>query len=149
MTSYLIDINVWLALSWALHPHSAAAHGWLASRPRPQTRLLFCRVTQLGLMRLLTNAAVMGGSVLNIAGAIQTVDRWSEDPRVELVSEPMGVDPALRRALRGVAARSATKAIMDAYLAAFAEALPATLITFDKALAKIAGRRPHIVLRSR
>lgn len=32
MTSFLIDINVWLALSWNIHPYSNAAYRWLSQR---------------------------------------------------------------------------------------------------------------------
>jgi toxin-antitoxin system PIN domain toxin len=151
MTSYLIDINAWLALSWGLHPHSVSAHRWLASLTPNRTRLLFCRITQLGLLRLLTNKMVMGQSVLSVAGAFGVVDRWGEDPRVELAADPKGLDLVLRRAASGFGKEAATKAIMDAYLAAFAETERATLITFDKGLAKIGRRRsvPLMLLSSR
>ncbi len=141
MTSFLIDINVWLALSWNIHPYSNAAYRWLESAPRHKTRLLFCRVTQLGLLRLLTNNLVMGESVLNVEAALAVYDRWSEDPRVEFATEPRGLDPALRLTLADFSKKAATKAIMDAYLAAFAEKEAATLVTFDKALARLAQRR--------
>src|SRR5580693_6723486 len=117
MTSYGIDINVWLALSWRLHPHSGSAHRWLASITRSRTRLLFCRITQLGLLRLLTNKSVMGDSVLNVAEAFGILDRWNEDPRVDFAAEPAGLDGPFRRATTEFAKESATKAIMDAYLA--------------------------------
>jgi uncharacterized protein len=151
MTSYLTDINVWLALSWGLHPHSGSAHRWLASLAPNRTRLLFCRITQLGLLRLLTNKMVMGESVLNVAGAFGVLDRWSEDPRVDLAADPKGLDLVFRRASAGFAKESATKAIMDAYLAAFAETEGATLVTFDKGLARLGVRRrvPHKLLSSR
>src|SRR3954447_12281437 len=98
MTSYLIDINVWLALSWKLHPYNGPAYDWFGSLPRSGTQFLFCRITQLGLLRLLTNEKVMGQSVLNIAQALSTFDRWSEDPRVEFAPEPKGIDSAFRLA---------------------------------------------------
>ena len=140
-TSFLIDINVWLALSWRIHPCSQVAHHWLASLPRQKTRLLFCRITQLGLLRLMTNTLVMGESVLDVEAALAVFYRWTEDPRVEFAPEPRGLDPALRLALAEFAKKSVTKAIMDAYLAAFAEKEAATLVTFDKALARMAQRR--------
>lgn len=144
MSSYLIDINVWLALSWGLHSSSSAAHRWLASLPLTRTRVLFCRITQLGLLRLLTNTAVMGGSVLTVEAAFAVFDHWSEDPRVEFLPEPPGLDPVLRRAAAKFGRKHATKAVMDAYLAAFAEAAPATLVTFDKALAQMGRRRGSV-----
>lgn len=147
MTSYLIDINVWLALTWRLHPASPVAHKWLATLAKEKTRLVFCRITQLGLLRLLTNEAVMGDSVLNIAQALLVFDQWCEDPRVELVTEPKGMEPAFRHAAEEFAKRAATKVLparkvlMDAYLCGFAETEQATLVTLDKPLIKLAQRR--------
>lgn len=138
MTSFLVDINVWLALSWGLHRHSAPAHGWLASLRRDQTRLLFCRITQLGLLRLLTNKMVMGGSVLTIAQALGALDRWGEDPRVEFAAEPPGLEASFRRMLEPLGRQSATKSLMDVYLAAFARASRVTLVTLDSSLGRIA-----------
>ena len=146
MTSYLIDINVWLALSWGGHPHSSAAHRWLRELPKASVRLLFCRVTQLGLLRLLTNELVMGQSVLSIEEAIGVFDRWREDPRVEFVGEPSGTEKSFRHATAGSAKKSATKVIMDAYLAGFAGSERATLVTLDKALSKLGHRAGTIVL---
>ncbi len=137
MTSYLIGINVWLALSWGRHPHSSAAHKWLRDLPNASVRLLFCRVTQLGLLRLLTNELVMGQSVLSIEESLDVFDRWREDPRVEFLGEPSGTENAFGHATVGSAKKSATKVIMDAYLAGFAGAERATLVTLDKALSKL------------
>lgn len=151
MTSYLIDINVWLALSWGRHPYSAAAHSWLGSLPRSQTSLLFCRITQLGLLRLLTHRMVMGESVLGAADAFGLFDRWKEDPRVRFASEDRGVDALFRNIAVGFGRHPATKSLMDAYLAAFAEGERATLVTFDKALSGISRRRDvaYVLLSTR
>ena len=111
MTSYLIDINVWLALSWGQHPHSPAAHKWLSDLPKASVRLLFCRITQLGLLRLLTNEMVMGQSVLSIDEAVDVYDRWREDPRGEFAAEPHGTEQGFRHATAGSAKSSATKVI--------------------------------------
>ena len=151
MTSYLIDINVWLALSWLGHPDSKAACDWLSAIPKNRTRLLFCRITQLGLLRLLTNERLMGGSVLTTAAAVRTVDRWNEDPRVAFAEEPQGVESAFRQSLEEFGNKSATKVIMDAYLVGFAKVEQATLVSFDKALCRLAARwkTSHVLLGSK
>jgi toxin-antitoxin system PIN domain toxin len=151
MTSYLIDINVRLALSWRLHPYSDPAHRWLAVLPKHNSRLLFCRFTQVGLLRLLTNEMVMGQSVLTIAQALAVYDRWIEDPRVEFAAEPQSTGHAFRQAAFGSPAKAATTVIMDAYLVGFAGTMPAALVTFDRALCKIAKRveTPHHFLSGR
>jgi len=150
MTSYLIDINVWLAMTWDLHPQHASASKWYAALDRSgEARLLFCRLTMLGFLRLLTSRAVMGDSVVTVNGALQIYDQWILDPRVELATEPRGLDQPFRRALASVALQSATKAIADSYLTGFASASGAQVVTLDKGLAASARsqRVPVTLLR--
>jgi toxin-antitoxin system PIN domain toxin len=135
----LIDINVWLALTWDQHPQHVSAARWYASLD--DSALLFCRFTMLGFLRLLTNRQVMGGSTTTIAGALQLYDRWRQDPRVELAPEPRGTEALFRQALAPHSLQPATKAIADCYLAGFAEAAGAHLVTFDRGLAATAQFR--------
>jgi hypothetical protein len=44
------------------HIHASTCADWLNSTDTEQ--VAFCRVTQMGLLRLLTNESVMGGDVL-------------------------------------------------------------------------------------
>lgn len=139
MTSYLVDINVWLALTWDQHPQHAPAADWY--RSIDDVMLLFCRFTMLGFLRLLTNQKVMGDSTTNLAGALQLYDRWMQDPRVELASEPRGAETLFRQATVPFALQPATKAIADCYLIGFAEAAGAHLATFDRGMAATAQFR--------
>jgi predicted nucleic acid-binding protein len=84
----LVDINVWLALTWDRHPQHVPASRWYGSVG--DDTLLFCRFTMLGFLRLLTNQQVMGDSTTTLAGALELYDRWMQDPRVELAPEPRG-----------------------------------------------------------
>src|SRR5436853_5302264 len=45
-TSYLPDLNVWLALTWASHLHAKVAAGWFDSLDNDEIQ--FCRFTQVG-----------------------------------------------------------------------------------------------------
>lgn len=139
MTSYLIDINVWLALTWDQHPQHVAASRWYASID--DAELLFCRFTMLGFLRLLTNRHVLGDSTMTLAGALQLYDRWRQDPRVELASELRGTEALFRQVLAPHLRHPATKAIADCYLVGFAEAAGAHLVTFDSGLAATAQFR--------
>jgi toxin-antitoxin system PIN domain toxin len=139
MISYLIDINVWLAMTWDQHPQHQQAARWQESVDRDA--LLFCRFTMLGFLRLLTNQSVMGGSTMNIAAAMTLYDQWREDPRVEFTDEPAGTESMFRRTVARFARLPATKAIADSYLVGFAEASGAHLVTFDKGLARSARVR--------
>ena len=59
------DVNVWAALTWQGHVHHRVARA-TGSPPSVRIRVsLFCRFTQLGLMRLLTAEAVMADDVMN------------------------------------------------------------------------------------
>ena len=141
MTSYLIDINVWLALTWDLHPQSSSATRWYGTLDHSSDcELLFCRLTMLGFLRLLTNRAVMGDSTVDVKGALELYDRWSEDSRVEMLTELRQVEAEFRAALALVANQPSTKAIADCYLIGLAAASGAHLVTLDKGLAGIAKR---------
>jgi toxin-antitoxin system PIN domain toxin len=139
MISYLVDINVWLAMTWGRHPQHTSAVRWHDSIK--DATLLFCRFTMLGFLRLLTNEKVMGDSTATVTGALELYDRWKQDPRVELALEPRGTEALFRQALARFGRLSATKAIADCYLVGFAEAAGAHLVTFDQRLAGSARRR--------
>jgi toxin-antitoxin system PIN domain toxin len=125
------DVNVWLALSYDRHVHHVAAAQWLDGKDEP---VFFCRFTQLGLLRLLTNEQVMGADVLTQRKAWQAYHRWLEDARIGLHDEP---DSARLETLfeeLSTRSRPSTKLWADAYLAAFARTAGLTLVTFDRAL---------------
>jgi uncharacterized protein len=137
MTLYFPDINVWIALTVQTHIHTDLACRWMSQLPASD-RVLFTRYTQLGILRLLTNASVMKEAVLTLRYAWAAFDTWSKDPRVEFVAEPPFLDSAFRRATDPFADQPASKWIGDCYLLAFARQANATLVTFDRALHKLA-----------
>jgi uncharacterized protein len=133
MTSSVFpDINVWLALSSPDHQHFSPAWNWYTALPE-QTILIFCRHTQLGLLRLLTTQAVMGPGTLTQAQAWHAYDRLLEAAGAELAEEPTGLELSFR-SLSG-AQQASPKEWADAYLAAFSLVAEIPLITFDRALA--------------
>jgi uncharacterized protein len=141
MTSFFPDLNVWLALSFAEHVHNPVAWRWFDELPEDAS-LLFCRFTQLGLLRLLTNPAAIGSYARSLESAWEIYDRWLADPRVQFHPEPRGLDPAFRQASAPFSSQRASKWIGDCYLLAFARESGATLITFDQALLALA-RKQH------
>lgn len=142
MTSFFPDLNVWLALSVADHTHRPVAGTWLAGVTANE-RLIFSRFTQLGLLRLLTNEAVMGDQILTLKEAWQVYDIWLADPRVEFYLEPRGVDSSFRKITRPFGSQSSSKVIGDCWLLAFAADVQATLVTFDRALYSLAKKNGH------
>ena len=94
-------------------------------------KFLFCRFTQLALLCLLTNQAVMGSDVRSAGGAWEIYDQWVADDRIAFLPEPQGLDPKLRTMSRS---RWPTPQLWaDAHLAAFAASAGLKLVTFDKA----------------
>ena len=125
------DVNVWVALTYERHAHHVIARKWFEGLA-PMARLFFCRLTQVGLLRLLTAAAVMGpDQVKNQQEAWKAYDRWLEDDRVEMLDEPEGLETHFRALTRS--AHASPKDWADSYLAAFAQASRLTVVTFDQA----------------
>jgi|SRR5579863_1887107 len=133
MTSWLPDINVWVALNHDRHAHHPAADRWYRSLP-DDSLIAFCRQTQLGLFRVLSTPAVMGDEALTLRACWQIFGRWAGTGQVRWAIEPPELEEALRA--RTTANSIAPKVWTDAYLAAFAETANLTLVTFDKALAE-------------
>jgi|SRR5580704_4355679 toxin-antitoxin system PIN domain toxin len=132
MTSLVFpDINVWLALASSIHIHHKQAKSWYESLGDEE--LVFCRFTQLGLLRLLTTAAVMGTEVLTQQQAWHIYDGFLKNGGAQFLHEPRSLEDSFRRLSRHSSA--SPKDWADSYLAAFALETGAKLITFDKALA--------------
>ncbi len=131
------DVNVWLALSTPDHQHFAKAWSWYTALPADAS-LRFCRFTQLGLLRLLTTASVMGKGTLNQLEAWDAYDRWLNTGHAEFTEEPTRLDAVFRS--KSARTQASPKDWADSYLASFAAAAHLTLVTFDKALAsKVRG----------
>lgn len=137
MKSYFPDINVWLAAAYRAHQHHVRASSWFAAVQ--DARVGFCRMTQLGFLRLLTHPAVMQNEVMSASEAWNAYDRFAADDRVTFFDEPDRdqLEGAFR-ALTG-ARRFSHQQWPDAYLAAFAKAGAVTLVTFDHGLRRLAG----------
>ncbi|HEY2280175.1 MAG TPA: TA system VapC family ribonuclease toxin [Streptosporangiaceae bacterium] len=132
----LVDVGVWLAAVWGRHAHHPVAADWFG---REVDDIVFCRVTQLGLLRLLSNPAIMGDDAIDRSQAWRTYDQLWADERVLWADEPAELD-AVWRALSARADQNHTL-WTDDYLAAFAQASDATLITLDR---KLAARYPSV-----
>jgi toxin-antitoxin system PIN domain toxin len=137
ISSVFPDINVWLALSSPDHGHFQQAWNWYSALPA-SVALIFCRHTQMGLLRLLTTRAAMGPGTLSQADAWQTYDRWIDSGGAEFAGEPSGVDKVFRS--KTTSPQASPKDWADACLAAFSLTTGSQLVTFDRALAgKVKG----------
>ena len=135
----LLDVNIWLALVLSRHTHHRAARAWLDGEEESAS-LCFCRITQQGLVRLLTTAEVLacyGNLPLTNRQAWDVIDGFMKDERFTFANEPEGMEDAWKPlALRDT---HSPKLWMDAYLAAFALRSGFQMITTDKAFAQFSG----------
>ena len=125
------DVNVWLAASWSRHSGHDAAKKWMESE---QGDVAFCRVSQMAFLRLLTNPAVTREDALSRRRAWEVFAALISDPRIRMLAEPQGLE-----ALWVAFSKRDDKSHLlwtDDYIAAFAQASDAELVTFDRALAK-------------
>ncbi len=139
MTTYLCDLNVWVALALAPHSHHQAARAWLDTVGNRES-VLFCRATQQGFLRLMTTASVLapyGLQPLTNAVAWNAYEAFIADSRITFQAEPGGV-ARLWRAFTFSGATS-PKLWMDAYLAAFAIADGCRMVTIDEAFRQFEG----------
>lgn len=128
----------WVALVFRPHQHHVAAVRWFNGL-RDQTAG-FCRLTQLGFLRLITHPAVMQEEVRTPRQAWDSYDALGADSRIVFYSEP---DLSLLdREFRSLTTRRELSVGQwpDAYIAAFAAAARLQVVTFDRGLSRLAGQ---------
>lgn len=131
----LADTNVRVAVCADGHTHHARAKEWFNGQA--DSTCAMCRVTQMALLRHLTNPKIMGVNVQSQIQAWDSYDKLVNDPRVVWLHEP----PALEGVFRGLtqAASPAHARWTDAFLAAFALTSQTQLVTFDQGFSGLAG----------
>lgn len=129
------DINVWIALAYERHVHHDAAKDWFDGVESGGSA--FCRVTQMGFLRLITNRHVMGAEVVTQKDAWQVYQKLSRDQRVTFLGEPPNTEEEWRRLTQGASA--STNTWTDAYLAAFASVRGLKVISLDGGFKKMLG----------
>ena len=132
----LLDVNVWLAGAWVRHVHHDTTRRWIDDA---DDELAFCRVTEMALLRLLTNPAVTGPDTRTRRQAWDVVLALQADPRVRFLQEPAG----LTRLWITYSKRDDRSHLLwtDDYLAAFAQADELELVTLDR---KFPDRYPAV-----
>lgn len=131
-TTYLPDVNFWLAMLFDGHQHHQACRGWWEGAGRPE--LVFIRETKNALLRLLTNRSVMSDEVLTASQAWRVADQACSLREVGWLGEPAGADEAFRRHSGGL--RHPGGSWTDSWLLAVAEAAGFVVVTCDQGLAR-------------
>ena len=86
----LPDVNIWIALAAEGHVHHVPAREWFAAQP--DASVAFCRITQMGLLRLLTNSNVMGRAPRTVVQAWETFGQLRADRRLDFATESDRLD---------------------------------------------------------
>jgi len=141
--TFLLDLNLLLALAWPSHVHHDVAHAWFEREASPSWAT--CPLTQRGFVRLsfgpaFTSDAVSPPEALSLLQAITAMDGhelWPED--VDCVSA------SFADGLRITGHRQVT----DAYLLSLARARSGCLATLDRQIGWLLPRsnRPSPNLR--
>ena len=134
---WLPDVNVWLALCSDRHEHYHIAVAWLEA---VQTSVYFCRVTQMALLRLLTNPKVMASDTLTPQSAVGVYKELRLDERVRYADEPVDIEDLWLSLMTVPSANG--KCLTDAWLAAFALSNGSKLVTFDAGMRRWAALQP-------
>ena len=144
----LPDLNVWLALVVAEHPHHTAARAYWGQQqaaPALGPRAWFCRSTMLGLVRLLTQPRLMGEGVLGLPEAHAIYQQLRQTEGVGFAGDAESADALLARWLTGGDAPLPARLWTGAWLAASAEAAGLRLVSFDADFARFPlTRRLHL-----
>lgn len=137
---WLPDVNVWLALCSDRHEFHGVAIDWLAGVLEP---LYFCRLTQMALLRLLTNPKVMGEDLRSPEQAIDVYRELTSDERIQFAPEPSGVESLWFSLMTIPLANGSTWT--DGWLAAFSLAHGSRLVSFDSGMRRWTRLDPAVL----
>ena len=80
----LPDVNVWIAVAVPEHEHHKEATRWLQATEAHG--IAFCRVTQMGFLRVLNNVHVMKNDHFTSAAAWHLFDRLVRDTDAKIIA---------------------------------------------------------------
>ena len=140
--TFLLDLNLLLALAWPSHIHHHLVHEWFEGEGSP--RWATCPLTQLGFIRLssnpaFTNDAVTPDAALTLLRAMTAVDGHEFWPD-EIDCVAVGFSSNLRV--------TGHRQVTDAYLFSLARMRSGCLATLDRRMLRLLpqGERtsPHL-----
>lgn len=137
--SYLLDVNVLLALAWPNHVHHGAARAWFAAAHREGW--LTCPVTESGFIRVSSNARVTPDARTPGEAAL-LLSRMCAMTGHEFL--PDSVSLADAHEVMGELAQGSAD-VTDAHLVLLASKAGSTFVTFDRRAARMATSRGSAV----
>ena len=141
-TPALVDVNVLLPLLIPQHTAHGVARRWLDAQSAGTLR--FTALTQLGVLRLLSQPRVMGTSVLAPAQALHV---WHQLEAALSLLEAGAVPSDHARHLETLVAQRVASPNLwtDAWLAALALTLDWEMVTFDRGFLAFPGLRLRLL----
>ena len=136
------DVNLLFALVSAGHPLQNSSVKWMDGREADSVAI--CRVTQMGLLRLLTNAKAVPGKVCSIPRAWEVVNELMADKRVFFESEPPDLEEIWVALTKDPSVGPSSWT--DAYLAAFAQGHGYEMVTFDRGFRRWGELTLHLLV---
>ena len=130
--SYLLDVNVLLALAWPNHVHHGAARTWFASSHTDGW--LTCGVTESGFIRVSSNVRVTPDARTPAEAAL-LLHRLCSLAGHEFVADTVSLADSFE--LLGEMAHSSS-AVTDAHLILLAASVGSTFATFDRQAVRMA-----------
>ncbi len=131
----LPDLNLWLALIDPDHVHHSRARRYWEQEARDD--IAFCRVTMLGLLRLLTNANVMHGAPFTPREAWSAYHTFAALPEVCFIEDSVAAEQQFEHWSRRP--EFPAHGWTDAWIAAVAQSAKARVVSFDADFAGFAG----------
>ena len=129
--TYFPDVNVWVALVVDEHSNASLARHW--AHEASGDSMVMTRVTQMSVLRLLTNPHVLGRDARSGAEAWRIIDGILARSNIRFAREPEGIEETWRALTSG---RVSANLWTDAYLAAFALENNATWLSADRGFAR-------------
>ncbi len=126
MTTYLLDINVLLALCDPMHVHHEAAHQWFGKRGRNSWAT--CPLTENGFVRIASHPRYPNRPG-DVAAALAILRRFCKDKEHRFWSENLSIRDLFKREVLLTHAQ-----ITDAYLLGLAVHQGGRLATLDQQL---------------
>jgi uncharacterized protein len=125
---WLLDSNVWAALTIDRHEHHGKALRWFDRAPDDRSTC-FCRMTQNSFLRLISSERIFREDAVSNREAIAIYSRFRSDPRIGWIDEPAGLETVWLKAATHPS--PSPKRWMDGYLFAYALLSSAVIVTFD------------------
>lgn len=133
----LLDVNALVALAWDTHVHHPAVAAWFDERPGPWAT---CPVSEAGFVRLSSNAKALPGALgVDEARGVLRDLRAVGDHR--FLTNDVSLTDADVPSIVG------HRQVTDALLLTVARRAGVSLVTFDSALAALAGEDGVTLLR--